>query len=181
MTISAPEFQEVFVALGLGSDYVAPLVAAMETRACRPGERLVTRGERSDTLYFIVRGEVDVSIDVDGRPLELGRIGAGRWVGEFGLIDPAPASATVVAVGGVELLALDHAALERLHGQCPEAASDLLVRLSLDLAHRLRQTGRQQLVADGNGYAVRGADDSASRPLGPFARLGRLLGIGGAQ
>ncbi len=181
MKLSAAEFKRLFAALDLGDDYVAPLLLELEQREYRAGDLLVAHGDWSDTLFFIVGGSVDVSLEAGDRRLELGRIGPGRWCGEFGLIDPAPASATVAAIDDVAVLALDGDALERLHQTAPAAASDLLVRLSLDLAHRLRQTSRHQLVADDSGFVLEAGDDAAEASAGPFARLGRLLGIGGVQ
>ena len=180
MSISVQEFNNLFSALKLGADYVPSLLEVTEPRVFRPGEPLIAHGQQSDTLFLVVTGTVDVSVDVEGARLELGRIGPGRWVGEFGLIDPAPASAAATAVDEVETLALDSARLQQLHERAPAAASDLLVRLSLDLAHRLRQTSRQQLVADGEGFSVQDQDtSSAGGAPGRFARLGKLLGIGG--
>jgi len=74
-----------------------------------PGEKVVTRGEKGDAMYFIVGGELEVRL-----PGGAVRLGAGSFFGELALLNDAPRSADVVAVGYSQLLALKAGDFRRL-------------------------------------------------------------------
>jgi CPA2 family monovalent cation:H+ antiporter-2 len=58
-----------------------------------PGERIIRKGDRSDAIYFISSGQVEVS--VARRRIHLG---PGNFIGEMGLITGQPRSADVTAL-----------------------------------------------------------------------------------
>ena len=68
-----------------------------------PGEEIVTQGEPGERFYLIAEGEVEVHIDGSLR----GREGAGECFGEIALLNDVPRTATVTALHGCRLLALD--------------------------------------------------------------------------
>jgi CPA1 family monovalent cation:H+ antiporter len=80
-----------------------------------PGERVVTRGERGDAMYFIVAGELEVRLPNGSIPLK-----AGDFFGEMALLNAAPRVADVVANGYSQLLALKAGDFKRLLGAAPE-------------------------------------------------------------
>jgi CRP-like cAMP-binding protein len=118
----------------------AKLASAMKLRQLPKGHVVLEQGRSSDTLYFIGSGALMVVLDVDGREVELARFGPGRWVGEGGLIEPGPASATVKATEPTVLFTLTHAALLLLRDDSPDATIALVERISQDLAKRIRRT-----------------------------------------
>ncbi len=64
----------------------------------------MTEGEIGDLFYVIVSGEVSVTHGPD----EIRRLGTGDWFGELALLHAdAQRTATVTAVGPVELLTVD--------------------------------------------------------------------------
>ena len=64
-----------------------------------PGQVIVTEGDRSNDVYFIVNGEARVLIlSPDGKEVTFRDIGPGKILGEFSAIDNEPRSATVEAV-----------------------------------------------------------------------------------
>ena len=136
------EFQKAFprLARGLSEKESASLLAALTPRHLPPGTKLCTFGEHADTLHFITAGQVASRVNAGGETLFLGQAGPGGLVGEVGLIEPGPASATVEALEPVSTLSLDAAGLERLCREQPGAASALLGTLSLELAHRVRRS-----------------------------------------
>ena len=75
------------------------LAEACVWRRYRPGERVFEHGTPSQEVYFVVEGAVDVvRYSSMGREITFARAGAGEAVGELGVIDGSPRSASVVAV-----------------------------------------------------------------------------------
>ena len=65
---------------------------------------LFKRDAAVDGCYFIERGALKVSVDdASGGEIWLAIVGAGDWVGELGLLDRDPRSATVTAMTGCRL------------------------------------------------------------------------------
>jgi NADH dehydrogenase len=71
------------------------------------GQEIIRQGERGETFYSILRGEVDVVRDVDGAEERVARLGPGAYFGEDALLGDKPRSATVRAASPVDLLCLD--------------------------------------------------------------------------
>ncbi|HEX2272969.1 MAG TPA: MFS transporter [Acidimicrobiales bacterium] len=72
--------------------------------AVSPGEAVVTRGESGDRFYIVEEGTLRVLAPQGGADAELG---PGDWFGEIALLDDVPRTATVRAVSGARLFALD--------------------------------------------------------------------------
>ncbi len=121
--------------------------AAARAVTVAAGEVLVAHGAPSGTLYYVVEGSFRATRPTRAGAIELGQIGPGSWLGEVGLIDQGPATATVVALAPSRLLALDHAGLERLLTDDPELACAILRRVTRTLAARLRRTSAGVLEA----------------------------------
>lgn len=96
-----------------------------------PGQIIFQRGDRSDYMYGIVEGQVDVK--VGDRLLET--LGEGEVFGEMALIDHEPRSATAVARSGCRVVQVDAAGFYRLIAAHPGFALDLMKTMS----HRLRR------------------------------------------
>jgi CRP-like cAMP-binding protein len=102
------------------------------------GDVLVTHGARADTMCLVEEGHLSIYIEEAGERLILGQAGPGMVVGEIGMIEPGPATATVSAMSDTSLLCLSAEGFEALCTASPKAASALLECLSLDLVKRLR-------------------------------------------
>ena len=100
-------------------------------RRFAPGVRLICQGEPSTGMYVILRGRVRVDRWLpDERSVRLAELGAGDVVGEMGLLDGAPRSATVTAIEETEALELHATLLAVVLIDYPEVASALLRTLS---------------------------------------------------
>lgn len=108
----------------------------MEKQLFRRGDLVFQQGKPSDTVGLIQRGRVEVLRDVDGEYMVLGHLGAGEFVGEMGVLEDRPRSATVRAVIDTEIEFADREAFLQRISEDPERARQLLVRLSA----RLRAT-----------------------------------------
>jgi len=99
------------------------------------GEAIVTEGETGDRLCIVYRGEV--SVRKGGRVLA--RLATGDFFGEMALFDDEPRSATVIAVGEVEVLSLQR---DRFHSLVQQRPS-ILMQLCTTLVRRLRQVEQE--------------------------------------
>jgi CRP-like cAMP-binding protein len=75
---------------------------------------------------------------------ELARLSAGDFFGEMALFDDERRSATVVALGEVEVLTLQR---DRFHSLARQRPS-MLLELCATLVRRLRQAGEEAPAAD---------------------------------
>lgn len=100
------------------------------------GERLVTQGERGDSLMLLSRGSVRVSAtDSEGSAeIRLAELGEGDYFGEMSLLTGAPRRATIVALGAVEVFVFDHEALRPILEGDPALAELLSRRLAERMA-----------------------------------------------
>ena len=73
----------------------------------RAGETIIAEGDPADRFYVIMRGEVTISRRTpEGDEIALDTLGPGQFFGEVGILAETRRTATVRAVGEVELLAL---------------------------------------------------------------------------
>ena len=98
------------------------------------GEVLYRQGDPSDCAWLIERGGIELHSEHGRRTTQHGTLGPGELIGELGMLDGQPRSATATARGDTTLLAIDHDQfLERLDG------GDAIVRtLVLSLLRRTR-------------------------------------------
>ena len=122
-----------------------PKVKASLRKILRPvslpaKERIYTTGDTDSTLYLVIQGEVDIRLATDKYHYKrLKRVGPGSFFGEMSFLNPGPRVTTAVAMGDVELMALDQASAKA--GADPlvkEAIQALQSEIGLDLAARMR-------------------------------------------
>jgi CRP/FNR family cyclic AMP-dependent transcriptional regulator len=96
------------------------------------GAQLMRQGEVSESMHIILKGSVRVERAHPQilRPVTLAELGPGEVVGEIGVLDQEPRSATVTALTSVETLELDASILAQVLLDYPEAAAALLRILS---------------------------------------------------
>jgi CRP/FNR family transcriptional regulator, cyclic AMP receptor protein len=106
------------------------------------GDALIRRGEPDRTLYFVLRGELEIIVQSsDG--LTMGRVaqvGAGAVLGELAFFDGGPRSATAWAVTPCEVAAMSPDQYAAFELASPGLAHTLLFALGRILATRLRRT-----------------------------------------
>ena len=66
------------------------------------GQILFREGDPADSVFRLLSGTVDVLRELDGYPILLGRVGVGQFVGEMGVVENLPRSATARAASEVE-------------------------------------------------------------------------------
>ncbi|TNC90597.1 cAMP-activated global transcriptional regulator CRP [Thalassolituus sp.] len=103
---------------------------------------LIHAGEESDTLYYLMKGSVSVSIEDDeGREMIMAYLNEGDFFGEMGLFDDenSPRTACVRAKSACEVAEISYSRFREL------AASDseLVFRIFRQMAERLTRTTRK--------------------------------------
>jgi len=99
------------------------------------GQILFREGDPSDGVFPLLSGTVDVVRELDGDVILLGKVGDGQFIGEMGVVENRPRSATVRAASEVEAEFFNPTEfLDQIVGS-PRAARELIQRLS----HRLRE------------------------------------------
>lgn len=102
---------------GLAPDRLARIEKLLKPRLYFPGEVIVRRGERGDTVYFISSGAVAVSVPGLETPI---RLGTGDFFGEIALVLEQPRNADVRAIAYCQLLLLDKRDFNRLYTSDPD-------------------------------------------------------------
>ncbi len=123
------------------------------------GQNLFAQGDPSDFAVLILAGSADVLRDAGDDAIVLGQVHAGEVVGEMGVLERQPRSATVRAASPVEAELIERQAfLDRVSGD-PQLARKLLVLMSA----RLRDA---DAVLAGL-YAAKGGEEGTRGELVP--------------
>ncbi len=129
---------------------IQQIVDRAEWRRLEAGEVLFEQGDHSDAAYFIVSGRLLVVMDADGATARTVReLGRGEIVGELGLLDSAPRSATVRAIRDTTLGVFPTALFGELVTQHP----GLMLGVAREILARLRRPA-QRLVDRAGSVAV---------------------------
>jgi len=98
----------------LRTDQLSRLAPLLEPVAWPKGARVFEMGEVGMEMYIITAGRIGISVDPDlSRQGFIAELKVGDCLGEMGLIDSEPRSATAVVLDDAQALALDK---EKLHG-----------------------------------------------------------------
>ncbi|MBP2315812.1 cation:proton antiporter [Azospirillum soli] len=96
---------------GLEADRLAEIANLLKPRLALPGETIVRRGDKGDTVFFIASGAVEVLVPDLPEPVKLG---TGDVFGEMALLTRQRRNADVRALGYCQLLVLDEKDFRRL-------------------------------------------------------------------
>ncbi len=115
------------------------LLDQLETRLLKGGEWLFKEGDAGDSLYFLVRGRMQVWAGVDSpdperKPHLLGEVVPGDSVGEVGLISDKPRMAGIQAIRDSLLIRIDRSGFQSLAEQHPA----LLMKLTTNVSNLLQ-------------------------------------------
>jgi len=138
----------------LSLDGFARLAAAGTRREFATGELLMRQGEPAESLFVILSGKVSVVREHPdlSTPIMLATLGPGEIVGEMGLLDGEPRSATVTALEDMVTMEVPDAVL----GEMVKRHPDLYATLVKVLSRRLRST--DELAAEIAGGPGAGTD-----------------------
>lgn len=110
-----------------------------------PHHTVIEQGQVDSTLYFLVRGYVNVLLPTPEGEVFLTMLYPGEYFGEAGLFNDLPRSATVRSVGEVEVYSLTRESFEALMGQSPGLVADLLHGMFREHTYRLHRTSSEMV------------------------------------
>jgi CRP/FNR family transcriptional regulator, cyclic AMP receptor protein len=140
----------------LSAEEARVVVSYMQPRLIDEGETFIKEGDTEDTdhMLLVLDGEVTVESITVSRvsPVTVTVLGPGSLIGEMGLLDGEPRSASCTASSAVRAAVLTRKALEQLMQEDSRVAAKLLLAVSLRIAQRQRDTADKlklytQLVA----------------------------------
>ncbi len=115
------------------------LAFTSDALAFADSEELFHAGDASDCAYVIIEGKVDVLTASDSGEMPSFELGENQLIGEMGVLNNAPRSATVRAKGPVRVLRLTADTLLTLLCENSEIALEVMRLLSERLANTLRK------------------------------------------
>lgn len=123
------------------------VVAYMRPKVIPAGTVFIEEGEvrKTDYMMLVLEGDIAVENELPGlnESMVVNVIGPGHLIGEMGLLDGSPRSATCTATTDVVVAVLSRTALMRLLQAEPRVAARLLLAISTRIAQRLRDTTRK--------------------------------------
>lgn len=133
-------------------------------KVLKEGQVLFKAGDAPDGMYLIRKGELRIYLEQDGKEVTLANVTTGAMIGEMGLFDKQPRSASVKATQATEVTHISMADFSRLMKQIPK----WFVGLMSALSGRLRDTNArlQRIEAGGTSSKEK-----------PFRDVGRYLNI----
>jgi len=116
--------------------YMRPLRISEGTTFIREGDT-----EHTDFMLLLLDGQVTIETIVVSRtePITVTVLGPGSLIGEMGLLDGEPRSASCTAMSELRCAILTRNALNRLLQDHPQTAAKLMMAISLRIAERMRE------------------------------------------
>jgi len=123
------------------------VVAYMRPKRIAAGTVFIQEGEvkQNDYMLLVLEGDIAVENELPGlqESMVVNIIGPGHLIGEMGVLDGSPRSATCTATTQIYAAVLSRTALMRLLKDEPRVGARLLLAISKRMADRLRDTTRK--------------------------------------
>ena len=130
--------------LQLNHQEARTVVAYMRPRKIPEGTTFIREGDTDDTdfMLLLLDGEVTIETIVVSRtqPITVTVLGPGSLIGEMGLLDGAPRSASCTAMSDLRCAMLTRDGLNQLLNDDPRTAAKLMMAISLRIAQRMRES-----------------------------------------
>lgn len=134
-----PPLANVPIFAGLNERALETFLEQSRQFIVQDGEIIAREGGTNDCMFLIESGQVRI-VKNYGAPnaVSLAVLGPGECVGEMCVLESAPRSATVQAVGQAKVVSVASAAFFRLYRNAPEQYCIILINIARDLSRRLR-------------------------------------------
>ena len=142
-TIPPEALRRVKILAEMSDEDLARFLTFMEVQTVRQWTPIVRQGERGDSMFLVLDGEVRVRLLIDGKETTLVTLAAGDFFGEVSLFDQGPRSADVIANTDAVLLKISHRAFAELSQTAPELAAPVLIGIGKTLTARIRADNKR--------------------------------------
>ena len=127
----------------LGEGPLRKLLAGAELESFEEGERIITEGDISETLFLVLDGGVTVMVNKEQREVFICAIGAGDSFGEAGIFMKIRRTANVTAAMPTTVLCIERRRLMRFVHEDPSIGVKLLLLLIYNLLRKLRGANQE--------------------------------------
>jgi hypothetical protein len=121
---------------GLGDGELRKIARLFTQKLFRAGEQLFKRGDSGDSAYVVMRGQIDIQLEENGKPIA--SLTSGKIFGELAVLDGAPRNAFAVAAQPSILLVVQRNALNELVHREPHLGMVVMRNIAMDLSNKLR-------------------------------------------
>jgi CRP/FNR family transcriptional regulator, cyclic AMP receptor protein len=142
-TIPPEALRRVKILAEMSDEDLARFLSFMEVQTARQWSPIVRQGERGDSMFLVLDGEVRVRLLIDNKETTLVTLGPGDFFGEVSLFDQGPRSADVIANTDAVLLKISHRAFANLSQTAPELAAPVLIGIGRTLTARIRADNKR--------------------------------------
>lgn len=138
LELSSGELKRLKVLADLTDNQLATFVSLVEPVEVTPSSSIVRMNELGNSMYLILKGEVQVSRTTGGRETVLAKLETGDFFGEMCLFDEVPRSANVLANAHCTLLRVTKQAFDSMIETHPDLAALFLRAMLRTVVGRLR-------------------------------------------
>jgi len=135
--------RRVKILAGMTDEQLERFAQFMEIEKVPQWSVIVKQGERGNTMYLILEGELRVRINMMGKETILATLSVGEFFGDISLFDQGPRSADVVANTESLLLKISSEAFDELAKEAPEIATPFLLAIGRTLTARIRADNKR--------------------------------------
>jgi small-conductance mechanosensitive channel/CRP-like cAMP-binding protein len=104
----------------LNDDEIEKIASASKLRVFAPGEKIVRKGQKGNSMFVVHDGSVTVQIREDGVVKPIRQLKEGGFFGEMGLFTGEPRTATVVADEETQVVEIKHHCMKPILEANPE-------------------------------------------------------------
>ena len=106
------------------------VAVVLERRSVKTGTVIVQEGDPGDSMFIVSTGEVDATVEDNGKTVKVHSFKDGDFFGEMAVLSGEPRTATVTAVKSTELLELSRDNLHKIFSKHPDVEAK--IRLAYD-------------------------------------------------
>ena len=124
---------------GLDDSEIRSIVEATTRKTFASGETMCRQGDVGTSMYFIISGRAQISVDKAGesKPVILNTLGPGQHFGEMSMLNCSPRTATATAIMETEVAKLGHDDFQELVNSIPGFTANLSRTLGVWLRGQL--------------------------------------------
>lgn len=145
--VSSDPLHAVTLLRGLDREQARRFLTRATVVKVGPGDRIVRKGDRDNTLYALLAGLAEVRPNGSGGP-PVAMLAAGDTFGEIGFLTTVARTADVVACAPCEVLVLSGEFMHRFIAQEPAIGATVMHNLARELAARLAVTTHRAAIRE---------------------------------
>lgn len=143
LPVSAADLRNIGLFGALPEKVLEHMAGQLEVLEVPAGTYLFREGDQASCMFVVLRGDIEVlKRSRGGQDTRVAVLGPGDWVGEMGIIDVQPRSASVLTVSPARLVQVTATDLDRLYRFDVKAYALIVLNIAREMSRRLR-------VADG--------------------------------